>query len=354
MEECVGVPCRVDRSAARVEVEKVMKASRRPPGEPPLVLKLLGNNDDASNVSCAREKERRFAVELTEIQARILYNGEEACCSKAVPLTHSFTPYFYQAFSIRGLGPPQSLAIELYERVRGHSVIGTAAGGWYPLALVHLPIPSRKKVITKEEVPEWIEFGSNKVVAPVHSSVGSGIFFNPFPESHDDEEHSNLCLYLSGGLWCRLGWGVSQDGFVLSPRGQHYTNDAAENDNAEEMKVMRELLIGLQQGRESDMSWEKLRNWAHEADEELFQIIEGQLIDRVNRAKYFCLDALAENFTFWKTEQRSLVAQREREDWWMASRRLRVLHLRDKGVPEFRGLRCVPLSDRDIPVDIFN
>lgn len=33
--------------------------------------------------------------------------------------------------------------------------------------------------------------------------------------------------------------------------------------------------------------------------------------------------------------------------------RLKLLRLRDQGAPEFRGLRNIPLREREIPPDIF-
>lgn len=56
---------------------------------------------------------------------------------------------------------------------------------------------------------------------------------------------------------------------------------------------------------------------------------------------YFRLDPLQAEFDFCK------------EDYLMKNPRFRLLQLRDRGEPEFRGLRLVPLREREIPKDVF-
>lgn len=56
---------------------------------------------------------------------------------------------------------------------------------------------------------------------------------------------------------------------------------------------------------------------------------------------YFRLDPQQAEFDFCKMED---VA---------GNPRLRLLRLRDMGEPEFRGLRVVPLREKEIPKDVF-
>ena len=56
---------------------------------------------------------------------------------------------------------------------------------------------------------------------------------------------------------------------------------------------------------------------------------------------YFRLDPLMSEFDFCKMEDIEM------------NPRLRLLRLRDQGEPEFRGLRLVPLREKEIPKDVF-
>jgi hypothetical protein len=56
---------------------------------------------------------------------------------------------------------------------------------------------------------------------------------------------------------------------------------------------------------------------------------------------YFRLDPLQAEFDFCKMEDLD------------TNSRLRLLRLRDQGEPEFRGLRVVPLREKEIPKDVF-
>lgn len=56
---------------------------------------------------------------------------------------------------------------------------------------------------------------------------------------------------------------------------------------------------------------------------------------------YFRLDPLQAEFDFCKMENLD------------TNSRLRLLRLRDQGEPEFRGLRVVPLREKEIPKDVF-
>lgn len=73
--------------------------------------------------------------------------------------------------------------------------------------------------------PERHEFSSNQVLTFSHAGVGSGTYMCPFPEGSNKEI---TCLYTSGVLVCRVGWGVDSgvhgggEGRILAPPEKYW------------------------------------------------------------------------------------------------------------------------------------
>jgi len=73
--------------------------------------------------------------------------------------------------------------------------------------------------------PERHEFSSNQVLTFSHAGVGSGTYMCPFPDGSNKEI---TCLYTSGVLLCRVGWGVDSgvhgggDGRILAPPEKYW------------------------------------------------------------------------------------------------------------------------------------
>lgn len=66
--------------------------------------------------------------------------------------------------------------------------------------------------------PECYEFSCDQVVqsdGTKHNGVGAGIAFKSLPD-----DKSSLCLFISGSLTCRTGWGVVGNSTLAPPLKQ--------------------------------------------------------------------------------------------------------------------------------------
>ncbi|XP_033609176.1 coiled-coil and C2 domain-containing protein 2A isoform X2 [Cryptotermes secundus] len=326
-------PAKVDMSTIRSEVTERLFKSLRPPGEPKVHLQLTTTGHVDQNPACPNEQERRAAVKRCELYVKIFYNQKEVCTSRPQPLGPRFIVSFGQLFPIRILQWPESLKVELHEEG------GTLAH--HLVAEIYIPFPS-SGITLQNCLLERHEFSSNQVLTFSHAGVGSGTYFCPFPEGSNKEV---TCFYTSGVLACRLGWGVESEehqgggGKILAPPEKYWTK--GRRDSCTDLMALL--------GAEGALDIEKLREWAEKSqldpndpsNASFFYFIKNAGMGFNTEPNYFRLDPLQVEFDFCKMEDLD------------TNSRLRLLWLRDQGEPEFRGLRIVPLREKEIPKDVF-
>ncbi|XP_069688134.1 coiled-coil and C2 domain-containing protein 2A [Periplaneta americana] len=326
-------PAKVDMGIVRSEAMEKFSQSFRPPGEPKLYLELSTNSHVDQNPSYPNEQQRRAAVKRCDVYVKIFYNQKEVCSSRPQPLGSRFNVSIGQLFSIRILQWPESLKVEIHEEG------GTLAH--HLVAELYIPFPSSDKTLQNCSL-ERHEFSSNQVLTFNHAGVGSGTYLCPFPEGSNKEV---TCLNTSGVLVCRVGWGVNsvQDGGeekILCPPEKYWTKERRSSCRTDLMAML---------DAEGAMDIEKLREWAEKSqldsndpsNASFFYFIKNAGVGFNTEPNYFRLDPLQAEFDFCKMEDLEV------------NTRLRLLRLRDQGEPEFRGLRLVPLRDKEIPADVF-
>ncbi|PSN40991.1 hypothetical protein C0J52_10989 [Blattella germanica] len=296
-------PAKVDMAVVKSEMMERLSESFRPPGEPQLHIELNNNGVVDQNPGCPNEQQRRAAVKRCELYVKIFYNQKEVCCSRPQALGPRFNVSIGQLFPIRILQWPESLKVELHEEG------GTLAH--HLIAEIYIPIPGSETTLQNCSV-EHHEFSSNQVISFSHAAVGSGSYICPFPEGSNKEQ---TCLNTSGVLTCRVGWGV----------------DLVTYGNAQE-KILAP----------PEKYWTKGRRHSGSTDLMTMLDMEGNAgVGTSTEPNYFRLDPLQTEFDFCEMEDIE------------KNPRLRLLRLRDQGEPEFRGLRLVPLREKEIPKDVF-
>ncbi|XP_039285751.1 coiled-coil and C2 domain-containing protein 2A-like isoform X2 [Nilaparvata lugens] len=309
-------PLKPDLQNLQSDVSKMVSDCIRPPDEPPIVLQLT-EDTPTNDVTDTAEQQRRSLVKRCQIAFRILYNGQEVCQTLPQSLDQSFKVTFNQLFAIRILHWPQTLSVELIMDGRRN------------VAEIFIPIPSSG--VTLDSAPvEQLVFSSCSVVRGVNGvgAVGAGVEFSIVPGG------APLCPYTEGVVICRTGW-AQENGVVLCPPDK-YLPAAVRSRN----KVAPALSLI------KDIS--KLKDWADKtqldpndpSNAEFFESLKAASHE-VTLVKEPLLNPLVAQFEFCTDEELE------------KNPRLKLLRLRDQATPEFRGVRCIPLREREIPPDIF-
>ncbi|KAJ9583994.1 hypothetical protein L9F63_021664, partial [Diploptera punctata] len=326
-------PAKVDMATVKSEMLERLAESFRPPGEPKLKIELINNGLIDQTPGCPNEQQRRAAVKRCALYVKIFYNQKEVCCSRPQALGSRFTVSIGQLFPIRILQWPESLKVELHEE--GGTLVH------HVIAEIYIPIPGSDTTLENCSV-EHREFSSSQVLTFNHAAVGSGTYICPFPEGSNKEP---ICLNTSGTLTCRVGWGVDINFYgderekILAPPEKYWSK----GENSCCTDLMTTLVA------EGGMDIDKLREWAEKSQLDpndpsnaaFFYFIKNAGVGLNTDPNYFRLDPLQSEFDFCKMEDLEM------------NPRLRLLKLRDQGEPEFRGLRLVPLREKEIPKDVF-
>ncbi|KAI5694892.1 hypothetical protein M8J75_007313 [Diaphorina citri] len=325
-EDRLEPPSPVNQEALREAMMSQLAQSVRPPTEPLVHIELAHTGvTPESEITDQSELTRRAALRKVSIWLKILYNGVELCRSPHQPLSCDFRVRFNQLFTIRILNPPEELSVEIHSE---------GPGKCRPLASVFVPIPNSASTL-ENSPPEEHEFGCELIWHCTGSSgVGSGTLFYLTPESGQGNSGQGYCLYTSGTLRCMAGW-MCNEGRVYSvpPEMLNQRNNAASRHQME--------LV-------SDMT--KLKQWCHQSQLDpndpnnapFFALLKNAHIDEEStHSSQFRLNLL--------TQMLELCSVQDIE----TNPRLTLLTLRDRGEPEFRGMRSIPLREREIPNDVF-
>ncbi|XP_066996187.2 coiled-coil and C2 domain-containing protein 2A [Anabrus simplex] len=322
-------PTPVDYSALYAAMKKNMSKYFRPPGEPKLQLKLSRSGKVDPNPSCPWEMERRAAVSCTYISARIFYNDEVVCVLHAKQLEPQFEVVWGELLTVHVYEWPRSLKVEIYERGRFF--------GNNKVAELFIPIPSSSTTLEATE-PIHYEFSSDQVVMHNHGGIGSGIYADVFSGSTEP-----TCLFTSGVLTCKVGWGVNKsDGTILSPPDRPLRKSFR---SVPTLKPDEYILLNSADGVPNStlLTWAKRKAGMDPNDPStsvFLNRVKNSCIGRPVGRNCFRLDPSGSEFDFCG------------EDDLKNNLRLDLLHLRDRGEPEFRGMQSVPLWEKEIPSDV--
>ncbi|XP_034250216.1 coiled-coil and C2 domain-containing protein 2A [Thrips palmi] len=318
-------PKPVDISSIKAQVFDKMSLCLRPPGEPKLKISLKESEKATDDPKDAREKQRCSALKRCQLFIRIYYNNKEVCKTQSYSLNAKFKVVFNECFSIRILQPPESIHLAVFE--------DGAGGGRHQLAQVFLPIPAADKTL-KTAVLDHHEFSSDRIVSFSHAGVGSGTFISGSPGV-------NGCLYTSGVVCCRAGWGIDKEkNLILAPQQKYLPPTDSELESSD-------FLADL--GKDGSFDLTKLTEWAQKSqldpndpsNASFFFLLKNLSANSKQELNYFRLSPLQCNFDFCEPS------------FLDKNRRLRLLVLRAQGETEFRDWKQIPNREKEISTEIF-
>nr|CAD7403809.1 unnamed protein product [Timema cristinae] len=295
------------------------------------------------------EKLRQSAVSRCQVFVKVFFNNKEVCQSSKQPLGSNFLVNFQEIFPICITEWPHTLKLELYEE-----------GGTFNkhlLAEVYIPIPASTTTLQSCEATRH-QFSNTQVVTVSHAGVGSGVYISPLPNNLQE------CLYTSGYIICRVGWGLDElNGTILAPPDK-YAAQEKRNCQKHMSGHLRSRAIAatfdsgglyvpfnLMGMLDSDgpVNVEKLRAWADKSlldpndptNAAFYNFIKNTSSVFMTKPNFFRLDPLQTEFDFCSKEELD------------NNRRLRLLQLRDQGETDFRGISMIPAREKEIPKDFF-
>ncbi|XP_062871722.1 coiled-coil and C2 domain-containing protein 2A [Trichomycterus rosablanca] len=320
-------PEKPDLASLEQQVREKAARIRRKPGDSVLIPELTVSGPVTPNEQCPRgELARREDVAKRLLFIKVLYNDKEVSRTDSRLLSMDFRVHFGQMFNLKIINWPESIKLQVYE----------SAGSFCDLlAEVCAPVPE-PSALTGSASYEEMEFSSNQRVSFNHEGVGSDV-----PISFTADGSNRQTLLTSGKLSCCVSWAVGEDDMPLAPPfGQSGVG----------------LHSGLKQldaiaciGASGLNDMKKLGKWAAESrldpndpnNASIMQLLSVASGGEMAVPDYFRLEQLQEEFNFLSDEALE------------RSRRFRLLRLRSQEVPEFRHLKSVPSSEREISEKVF-
>nr|CAD7259785.1 unnamed protein product [Timema shepardi] len=317
-------PKHLDLATVRSIAVQSLSKYLRPPGEPNIHLEL--GTTTLSNTQNNNEKLRQSAVSRCQVFVKVFFNNKEVCQSSKRPLGSNFFVNFQEIFPICITEWPHTLKLELYEE-----------GGTFNkhlLAEVYIPIPLSTTTLQSCEATRH-QFSNTQVVTVSHAGVGSGVYISPLPNNLQE------CLYTSGYIICRVGWGLDElNGTILAPPDKYAAQEKRWSCCADLMGML---------DSDGPVNVEKLRAWADKSlldpndptNAAFYNFIKNTSSVFMTKPNFFRLDPLQTEFDFCSKEELD------------NNRRLRLLQLRDQGEADFRGISMIPAREKEIPKDFF-
>ena len=305
---------------------------RRRPGEPKLYPELSHGVTVHPANQCPRgEQQRRDELNRTRLYVKVLFNNKEVSRTTAKPIGQDFVIRFAQIFNVQIVQWPESIKFQIYEKSGLSDTL---------LAEIFTSIPEAN-VTTDTVQLDDTDFSSDQRVSHGHEGVGSGV-----PFSFDKDNTTMLSLMTTGVLSSSIAWAVDQQGNVLVP-------PSAISSNAfySAMKNM-DAVAAIGASGMADM--DKLTKWISEAhldpndpsNADLMHLLRpvgggDMVVPSMRMPEYFRLEQLQEEFNFARDEELD------------ASRRYRLIQMRENEVPEFRNYKMIPMFDKEVPADAF-
>nr|XP_018907512.1 PREDICTED: coiled-coil and C2 domain-containing protein 2A [Bemisia tabaci] len=309
--------------AAEIDPQKVhekLLECLRPPDEPQLTIDMSSIQPTPVNlIKDSMEQERQASVRKCIVWLTICFNNLEVCRTRSQVLSQRFTVSFNERLSLNIAQCPESISVNIHFSERS-------------LTTIYLPIPE-SGVTLEVAQPECYEFSCDQVVqsdGTKHNGVGAGIAFKSLPD-----DKSSLCLFISGSLTCRTGWGVVGNSTLAPPLKQ--------------LNIVAPLSRRVAQPVVSSMSTlEKMKKWADQACLDPNDPNNVEILELLRNVKATSIE-----------ENRGIIFNEIEQDYNMCvdeeliTKRLKLLILRDQEELEFKNLRFVPLKEREISKDIF-
>ncbi|XP_034036438.1 coiled-coil and C2 domain-containing protein 2A isoform X1 [Thalassophryne amazonica] len=316
-------PEKPDFESLELWVREKASEIRRKPGESIVIPELTASGSITTTELCPRaEIARRKDVARRFLFIKIIYNDKEVSRTDRRSLNNDFRVHFGQIFNLKIVNCPQSIILQVFEETALSSFL---------LADVFVPVPESSALTGKVPLQE-LEFSSNQRVMFDHEGVGSDV-----PLSFEPDGSNNRTLLTSGKLCCCVSWGIGDDDLPLAPHMYQLPGSGLNQLDAV-------TYIGV-----SNLSdKKKIVAWAKQArldpndpkNASIMQLLQLANSGEATAPEYFRLEHLQEEFNFVTDEE------------WNKSKRFRLLHLKNQGVPEFRNY-IVPAVEKEIPNDIF-
>ncbi|XP_050537512.1 coiled-coil and C2 domain-containing protein 2A isoform X2 [Daktulosphaira vitifoliae] len=313
----------VNITKIRDEILNRLSESIRSPGDP-LINFVVTNIEPLSNdkINAKDEIQRRNALAKCFLWFEIIFNSHVVCKSIKKPMNNDFCAEFNQKFVVEIHQWPESLSLNIHMDNTNLKTVFNKN----PITELFIPFPINHVTldIIETENLEFSCFGSQNVQ---NSGVGSGIDFKIFPEDSE-----SLCLYTSGEVICKVGWGKFGDK-ILSPPENYFSELYSTKFNILPIKT------------------EKILNWMND--------IHPDPNDPNNASFYDAIKSLDDemirsiNSKFRLNIYKHLLEFCSEEEL-ESNPRLKLLKLRDRGEIEFRSIKAIPLKEWAIPKDIFS
>jgi coiled-coil and C2 domain-containing protein 2A len=310
-------PEKVDEIKIKKNLREKYERVRKVPGEPLLSFDLIeesGSITITSQCSTSEQKRRNLLASI-KVYAKIFFNGKLVYTTNESQLQNDFSVKWGQIFNIYMLTSPESIQLQLFE----YSGNRRSSNDRF-IAEINIPTPETN-CTSANYILEDYEFTSNK---------------------------SGPLMFTSGKIRTGAGWAINpRDGTILIPPNLLERKDTIMKRN--EMKNF-DAVAALGVSRMQDM--EKLSRWVAKSNldpndprnSDLFNLIRaitdsdgiGSAFDGIRLPDYFRIDEMMDEFNFTTDEEIE------------KNKRFRLISLRTKGEPEFRGEKMIPSLERYI------
>ncbi|XP_066945130.1 coiled-coil and C2 domain-containing protein 2A isoform X2 [Macrobrachium rosenbergii] len=293
----------IDKRKIELEVLDVFSRTRKPPGEPNILLELSESTPITKDSNCPDgEKRRRQMVSKTRLSVKVLINRKLVTQTPLITIGNDFTLHVNQSYRMGLSSFPQSLSLEIVE---GSGLRESQ------VAVVSLPIPSKSSFCNDQF--STIDFLGNQQVSCSHTGTGCGQLNSEYGSS-----------FTKGSVWYHLSWNSDDEADTV-----HATSQSLQPVEPPPASVGTDLK--KTQSREEDYSHIDPND---PGNCELLAHLQKSSGGMVKSGNYFELESCEGDF-YSDIELDTNV-------------RFRVLQLRDKEEPAFKNLRLVPPHESQI------
>ncbi|XP_048583350.1 coiled-coil and C2 domain-containing protein 2A isoform X3 [Nematostella vectensis] len=327
-------PAEFDEATQLAKIRENAAKMRRRPGEPILIPQVQYTSNITQPEQCPRaEVLRRQDVQRWSAFVKVLFNDKEVSKTSIKRLTSDFTIHYGEIHNFQIVEWPESIKLQLFESGVPSKL----------LADIFIPVPELSRVTGRAEMESY-EFSSNHTVSYKHEGVGSGHAINLNVANNTQEVHqiNSEILLTSGGLLTSVAWALDNEGRPMAP-----PSSAVGLGTSSGVARRYDAMAAL--GAAGMVDVQKLAKWIAEshldpndpANADIMNILKIGHVDGTEAPKYFRLNQLEGETEF--------VTQDELD----RSRRVKLISLRDQGVPEFKNYKMIPARERDIPANVF-
>ncbi|XP_068212365.1 coiled-coil and C2 domain-containing protein 2A-like isoform X2 [Palaemon carinicauda] len=293
-------PATIDKRKIELEVLDTFSRTRKPPGEPNILLELSESSPVTKDSNCPDgEKRRRQIVSKSRVSVKVLINRKLVTQTPLIALGNDFTLHINQSYRMGLSSFPHSLSLEIVEG----SGLREAQ-----VAVVSLPIPS-KSILCNDQF-SLIDFLGTQQVSCSHTGIGCG-------QPNSDYGSS----FTRGTIWYHLSRNSEDEAETAHP--------AVPSSQPVELTSVTDI----------EKTHSKDEDYSHidpndPGNCELLAHLQKSSGGTVKSGNYFELESCEGDF-YSDLELDTNV-------------RFRVLQLRDKEEPAFKNLRLIPPHESQI------